>query len=52
MKPAAPAEAPAKAAPPAPGQPIPLWRDKDGKTVRGPGIGEKTVSSLTAEAGR
>lgn len=53
-KPGGPAKAPDAATPtaPVPGKPIPLWRDKDGKTVQGPAAGEKAVSALSTGAGR
>ncbi|MPY75135.1 MAG: Flp pilus assembly protein CpaB [Alphaproteobacteria bacterium] len=51
-KPAAPAKAPDAVKPVVPGKPIPLWRDKDGKTVQGPAAGEKAVSALSTGAGR
>jgi pilus assembly protein CpaB len=44
-------DSPAKATPSAPGQPIPLWRDKNDKTVQGPAVGEKALSALSPRTG-
>jgi pilus assembly protein CpaB len=54
-KPSEPAKDPNAGSAPvqkAPGQPVPLWRDKNGKTVQAPNAADRDVSLLSGTAGR